>query len=294
MTDILEFGLDESEVVKTNDLEMFKQSANSKRHILSLISFKKHSDKVLAKKEREAMEEGRAFTDANRAEIIAKVDEKIAEKLGKKVNELTEVDRLDISSPRFGVANTHYVEGVGSFRCLSKGRNREICCNKYGDPSQSIATIVMTYPTDRDGLIDKDLLHQQKYVNFYVWRMTPKKFQQVNQSYTDARDDGKSTINLRVTLDGDEKYQKQKIEVQGNATWAAEGFDETYQWVLDTGNRMFQQIDKSIILGMNLTREKLLEKISSAGGSPSGAQLTGGDDEKPKPSLSSGYETLID
>lgn len=293
MSDILEFGLDEPEVVKFNDLEMFKQSANQKKHLVSIISFKKHSDKVLQKKEREAHEEGRPFTDADRAEIIAKVDEKIAEKLGKKVSDLTEVDRLDINSPRFGTTNTHYVDGVGSFRCLSSRTNREICCNKYGDPSQSIATIILSYPTDRQGQLDKELLRQQKYCNFYVWRMTPKKFQQVNQAYSDARSDGKSTINLRVTLDGDEKYQKQKIEVQSSATWATEGFEDTYQWVLDTGYRMFQQMDKSIILGMKLTREKLLEKISGSGGG-SAAQITGGDEEKPKQMLSSSYDSLID
>lgn len=293
MTDILEFGFEDSNVVKSNDLEMFKQSANAKKHIISIIAFKKHSDKVLAKKHAEARAAGKSLSEAEIADVLAKVDAKLAERLGKPVESLTEVDRLDPTSPRFGVANTHYAEGVGSFRCLStfSGQNvtkREICCEKYGDPQQQVATIIMTYPGQ--GQVDKELLKQQKYVEFYAWRMTGKKFQQINQTYTDARNDEKQVINMRVTLDGDEKYQKQKIEVQGHATWNLEGFEDTRQWVLDTGYRMFQQIDKTLILGQKWTKDKLLSKMSGSGAA---AQITGGDDEKPKPQLTTSYDELI-
>lgn len=296
MSDILEFGFEDSEVVKTNELEMFKQSANAKKHVVSIISFKKHSDKVLRKKEKEAEEAGVPLTDSDRAAILAKVDVALAERLKKKVEDLTEVDRLDINDPRFGVANTHYSEGVGGFRCLStfSGQNitkRAVCCEKYGDPAQQVATIIMTYPVNqKDGTVDKELLKMQKYVNFYAWRMTSKKFTQINQTYTDARNDDKRCINMRVELDGDPQYQKQKITVVGSATWATEGMEEVRNWVLDQGIRMFAQIDKTTILGMKMTEDKLRTKMAAAG---QAAQITGGEEEKPKLAASSSYDDLI-
>jgi hypothetical protein len=288
MSEIQEFSFDDGKVIKNNAVQQFKQTKSGEKTRVSVVSFKKYSDTVLAQK---AREKGTSLTETEKEDFIAKIDKKLAEQLGKSVSDLSEVDRLDIKSPRFAFAWTHYADGVGSFKCLSKyeGMNvvkPEFCCNKFGDAGQTVGMIVMTYPV-KDGLsVDEDLLNARKYVNFYVWKMSSKKFRQIEDAYKDARSDERFTIDLMVTLDGDPKYQKQQITAGSNAVWAKGKLDnETRGWVLDQGLRLWKHVPSQV--GFEMKLEKLQEKLGLASGSSS----SGGDDSAPR--LVSSYDDLI-
>lgn len=287
-SEVMEFSFDDGKVIKNNAVDLFKQTRSGEKTRLSLISFKKFSDGVLASK---ARDKGAALTDAEKADFIAKVDKKLAEQLGKTVEALTEVDRLDIKAPRFAFAYTHYRDGVGSVRCASKyeGSNvvrPELCCNKLGDADQTVAAVIMSYPV-KDGMqVDEELLAARKYVNFYIWRMSAKKFRKLEDAYKEARGDDKFTIDLIVTLDGDPKYQKQQIVPGSNAVWAKGKLDsEARNWVLDQGLRMWKHVPNN--LGYEMKMDKLAEKLGM--GSPS---LSGGDATE-APRLVSSYDDLI-
>lgn len=287
-SEVMEFSFDDGKVIKNNAVDLFKQTRSGEKTRLSLISFKKFSDGVLASK---ARDKGAALTDAEKADFIAKVDKKLAEQLGKPVEALTEVDRLDIKAPRFAFAYTHYRDGVGSVRCASKyeGSNvvrPELCCNKLGDADQTVAAVIMSYPV-KDGMqVDEELLAARKYVNFYIWRMSAKKFRKLEDAYKEARGDDKFTIDLIVTLDGDPKYQKQQIVPGSNAVWAKGKLDsEARNWVLDQGLRMWKHVPNN--LGYEMKMDKLAEKLGM--GSPS---LSGGDATE-APRLVSSYDDLI-
>lgn len=289
MSDIMEFGFDDAKIIKSQSIDKFQQAKPGQRDRISIVSFKKFHDVVLATK---AKEKGAPLTDEEKATYIAKIDAKLAEQLKKPVAELTEVDRLDIKSPRFGVAFTHFGEGVGTIRCLSRYEGStlvkpEICCEKFGDADQTVAVVIMTYPVDNDGKVDLDLLKARKYTNFYIWKMSSKKFKKLEAAYADARNDNRFTIDLRVTLDGDPKYQKQVIEAASGATWAREDMDPSIRtWVLEQGLRAWKHISNH--LGFEMTKDKLIERLSA------GPVHSLGDASADTPKLVSGYDALID
>lgn len=291
-SEIQEFSFDDGKVIKNNAIEQFKQTRPGEKSRLSIVSFKKFSDAVLAGK---ARDKGAPLSDAEKADFISKIDKKLAEQLGKPVESLTEVDRLDIKAPRFAFAYTHYRDGVGSIRCASKYEGGtvvkpELCCNKLGDADQTVATIVMTYPV-KDGMqVDEELLAARKYVNFFIWKMSAKKFRKLEDAYKEARGDDKFTIDMIVTLDGDPKYQKQQISAGSNAVWAKGKLDaEARSWVLDQGLRNWKHITGS--LGFEMKMDKLAEKLGLGGGFSSPSLGDGGASETPK--LVSNYDDLL-
>ena len=287
MSDIMDFGFDDSKVIRTSNVEYFKQTKPNERTRISIVSFKRFSDGEIARKQRD---KGALLSDSEKSDVITKVEKKLAEQLGKSVKDLTEADRLDIKTPRFGVANTHYREGIGTIRCQSKWDSgtltkQELCCEKLGDPDQTIATILMTYPVNREMGVEVDIFAAKKYVSFYVWRMTSKKFQKVESAYRSAREDNKTVIDLKVTLDGDPKYQKQNFETV-TAHWAKEEVDpEIRHWVLEQGLRLFRNIDSA--LGYKMPVPMLMERLGMGTGGDSH-----GSDEKPK--LIRNYAEVID
>ena len=292
MSDIMEFGFDDAKVIKNQGVDQFKQTRPGEVSRISVVSFKKFHDVVLASK---AREKGSALTDAEKTELITKIDSKLAEQLKKEVSQLTEVDRLDIKHPRFSFAYTHYKDGVGTIRCLSKFENGvcvkpEVCCDKIGDADQTVATVVMTYPMDRDEQVDEDLLKQKKYTGIYVYKMSSKKFKKLESAYLDARNDKRLVVDLKVTLDGDPKYQKQNIAAGPNAIWARDGMDPALRsWVLDQGLRAWKHVQNS--LGFEMQKDKLIERLGQAGGSAGALNAGAASAEAPK--LQSSYDELL-
>jgi hypothetical protein len=285
---VFEFGFDEGSVIKNQAMDRFKQNRSGEKNRVSIACFKRVHDGVLLQK---AREKGSPLSDAEKADLMSKIDKKIADQLGKSADALTEADRLDIKAPKFAFAWTHYRDGLGSIRCLSQYEGKqvvkpELCCNQMGDADQTVGMIIMTYPV-KDGVqVDEELLNAKKYVNFYVWRMNAKKFRQIEDAYKEARGEDKYTIDLIVTLDGDPKYQKQVITPGSSAVWAKGKMDsEIRAWVLDQGLRNWKHISSN--LGFDMKLDKLREKLSG------GAPQVGGGDAQDAPKLVSSYDQFL-
>jgi hypothetical protein len=265
MSDIMEFGFDDAATIKNPGFDAFKQARAGEKTRISVISFKKHSDLIIAEK---AREKKAPLSDSERAEVIAKVDAKLSEKLGKSLEELTEVDRLNINAPKFAFSYTHYIErgGVGTIRCLStyQGSNvtkRELCCDAAGaDAEQTVAMPVLVYPVDSEFQVDLDDLKKRKHTRVEIWKLSAKKYKKLEPVYKNARADDRTCIDLMVELDGDPKYQKQNVSLAGTATWAREDGDpEVRQWVLEQGLRAWKGVEDK--LGFKMSKDKLMEKL---------------------------------
>ena len=293
MSDAIEFGFDDAKVIKNQGIDQFKLSKDGERARVSVISFKKFHDVVLALKAKE--KEG-PLTDEEKAGYIAKIDSKLAENLKKDVKDLTEVDRLDIKQPRFLFAYTHFDKnegGVGTIRCLSKYEGNtlvkpEICCDKFGDAEQTVACVVMKYPVDEDLQVEMDIFKMKKMTEISVWRMSSKKFKNLESTYKDARNDKAFCIDLRVKLTGDPKFKNLSIENAGGATWAREDMDPAIRhWVLDQGLRAWKHVSNN--LGFEMTKEKLAERLGAAPATKS----VSADSEAAEPKLVASYDALL-
>jgi hypothetical protein len=282
--DVIDFGFDDGKVIKQSGMEKFIQTKNDV-HRVSIIAFKKFHDTILADK---AREKGDKLDEKEIAEFTKKIDGNLAEKLGKSIDDLTEVDRLDITKPKFSFAFTHYSDGVGTIRCLSEFQGLTmtkpgLCCNKIGDPDQTVAVPIMTYPVDEDYGVDEDLLSQKKYTGFYIWKLSSKKFKRVESAYKAAREDKQMVIDLKVALDGEQKYQKQIIEKLASAFWARDNTDPTIkQWILEQGLRARKYAPDQ--LGYAMKPDQLAERL--------GMVSSSGDEEKPQ--LQTSYSSLLE
>jgi hypothetical protein len=290
MEDVMEFGFDEAKVIQTSSIEKFKQDRTGKVDKVSIIAFRKFSDQVLRKK---TIEKNSPLTDEEKADVLRKVDAKLSERLKKDVSELTEIDRLDLSLPRFAMARTHYGDDVGTIRCLSTWdgntiTRRALCCDRLDEADQTVGTIVVRYPIDKEGTVDIDLLKQRKYTAIEIWKMGAKKFKRVESVYNEARANQMNIIDLRVELDGEQKYQKQIISTSMHATWARQDIpEEIRQWLLNEGLKAFKHIEKE--LGFQMKPETLSQKLlgssSSSGSSAANA---------PAPALQASYNSFLE
>lgn len=273
--DVMEIGFDDAKVVKPQGFEKFKQDRPGKIDRVSIIAFKTYLDVIIANKSRE---KGASLSDEEKAEIARKIETKLAEQNKKKVEDLTEVDRLDIKQPKFWVAYTHYQDGIGTVRCHGKWEGNTlvkpgICCQKMGDAEQSIGTVLIRYPTDENNQVDAELLTKRKLTGIEIYKMSAKKYKKVEGAYIEARNnmvggEPLRIIDLKVTLDGDPKYQKQIIEGGSTAFWARQDTAaEIRQWVLDQGLRAGKYVSKE--LGYDMPADKLAERLMG-GGSASG------------------------
>jgi hypothetical protein len=287
MSDVIEFGFEDAKEIKIQEIERFKQDRPGQKDRVSIIAFRTYHEVVLSAK---AKEKGEPLTDEEKAEFISKIDAKLKEQLKKE--ELTEVDRLDIKSPRFSYAFTHYGDGVGTIRCLGKYQGNTLvkpglCCNKFGDADQMVATVIIRYPTDEEGQVDAELLAKRKYTKIELYRFSAKKFRRVEGVYVNARSNNLPVIDLNVTLDGDPQYQKQLIESAMTAYWAREDCDpEIRQWILEQGLRAYKYVPRE--LGFELSHDKLAEKLgmkSVSQGNESGAAA---------PVLKTSYDDLLE
>ncbi len=293
MSDVVDFGFEESSIIKPTGVELFKQTRSGEKNKVSVIAFRTYFESESRKR---AKERGEALNEQEKSELVIRIDQKLSEKLGKEISALTAVDRLDIMSPKFWMAFTHseYREdgkGIGTIKCLSKyeGNNcikPEACCDKFGDAEQRVGTVVLVYPVDDSGQVDGELLKARKYTRVNVWVMNSKKFGKLDGTYKDARADNSPVIDLSVTLDGDAKYQKQVIERASSAFWARQNADaDVRHWVLDQGVRAQKYIEPN--LGFKMSKEKLLEKLHGTTHAISGAA------GESAPKLQSGYDSLL-
>ena len=298
MSEAMEFGFDDAKVIKNQGIDQFKLSKDGERARIAVISFKKFHDSVISLKSKERMATGgTALSDEEKADMIAKIDKKLAENLKKDVKDLTEVDRLDIKVPRFQFAWTHFDKnegGVGTIRCLSKYDGNtlikpELCCDKFGDAEQTVATVVMKYPIDGDCQVELDIFKMKKMTEISVWRMSSKKFKNLESTYKDAFNDKRFCIDLRVKLTGDPKYKNLSIENAGGATFAREDMDPVIRnWVLDQGLRAWKHVANN--LGFEMTKDKLAERLS---GAKSASASISAEAEQAQPKLVESYDQLL-
>lgn len=302
MSDVLEFGFDDGKVIKDSSVEEFKLEKGGKARI-SLVAFKKLSDGVILKKVKERFEnfseEEKAkrplslslLSDQEKLDVIAAVDKRIAEKLGKKPEEVKEIDRLDITKPKFWMGFTHYRDGVGTIRCMGTYKGTTLiepgkCCEKIGDAEQRAVTIVLQYPIGEHMQPNLEMMKQRLYTNVLLYKMSAKQYKRLESTFVEAQSDGKPTMDLKTSIDGDPKFKKHLYET-ASCFWAREDFDpEVRAWILDQALRAAKHCPNN--LGMEMTPQKFLEKL---GESPA-AMASGASEDRPK--VQGSYVGLLD
>jgi hypothetical protein len=162
----------------------------------------------------------------------------------------------------------------------------EICCQRLGDATQTIGVLIVRYPLKNDLSVDVDMVNAFQGLDFFIWKISSKKFHQIEDAYRSARTVDRHIIDLIVTLDGDPKYQKQSITACENAMWEGDNINiETQNWILNLGLRLWKHAAPAI--GVEIELDKLHEKF----GLPSGSHM-GGHTEIQR--IVSNYDDFLD
>lgn len=169
-----------------------------------------------------------AVLSAEDIEKIAK--EAFAKKAGvlnKKPDELTAVEKLDLSQVKFKKFSAHYKDGVGYVlsRLGRDGAEADIAWKSLGDPKNYFSTVALFYPCDKDGNLpmrDGKLDSAQIMNHWHVmpWRFGPKNYESIWSVNKGLRSNDLTIADQDLILKCENTdFQNFKITGGGKATW---------------------------------------------------------------------------
>ena len=226
----------------------------------------------------DARENGKTLTKEQIIEIGCNALEARAKELSKSVDQLTPIDRLNTSEMKMKRMSLHFDENIKyTISRLGKdGAEADVLWKKLPEPKLKYTTLVLIYPTDRAGNIDKDKLANGWMI--MPWRFHKGVFEDIWKVNKSAEEDGSSIALKDVKLECKEQtYQNIVPSTCGPAIWQkSPKFKEI---VLTKAMEMYN--DKILIPYPQLTTAQLRAKLGMGGGSAgsggSSGSSSGGD-----------------
>lgn len=120
--------------------------------------------------------EGKKATREQMAEVAAKVIAKRAEELNKAVDQLQPHEKLELNNIRFKKIKALYKEGLGYIvdRTGKDGPEADEIWKSLGEAKNYFCTVLLFYPTNREGEIDKDRFASGWFCK--PWRASSKSY----------------------------------------------------------------------------------------------------------------------
>lgn len=211
-------------------------------------------------------------TDAQKKEFLAKVRSSVAEKAGKTVDQLDQVDLLDLSEARFKTATGCYKQNLGyiAWPKTALTAEEQKVWAKLGEKRDYVTTLLLVYPTDREGEVDKDSLARKWQLK--PWRFTPEKYdilRKINRGLLESNS-SISAIDLHISCT-DTQYQKITITQAGPAIYQRN--ENFKKMILTKALTLYGKLNPF----RDLTTDELREKLGVGGGGSPGAGGGGGD-----------------
>lgn len=214
-----DLGLDEEDrkqAKSSDDIEWYKPAEKGRTDRVAIVYF--HPVDVAA------VTAARKKTPGLSKEDIAKTAQAAlqarAEKLGKTADQLTKVDKLELNQVHFKRFNSHYQEGLGFVlsRLGKDGAEADEVWKKLPEAKTHFSTLLLVYPTKRDGTIDKDRFADGWSLK--PWRFSPKRYESIWKVNNTLSLNGLSIANQDLLLEcKDPKFQQIEPQGGGPALW---------------------------------------------------------------------------
>lgn len=198
--------------------------------------------------------------------------QKLAEKLGKSLDQLDEVDMLDMGEARFRTLTSSYKQGIGYVEWPKKlTPEEEKVWKKLGDKKDYVCTLLLQYPTDKDGEVDRERLAKGWAIK--PWRFPAKVYEAIRKANKGAAEHGNSvsSIDLNISCE-DAKFQKIAVTSSGPCIYLKN--DKFKRVVLEKAVSMYDKLSPF----RQMTTDELREKLGLTGGGGSGSPSDFGDD----------------
>lgn len=154
------------------------------------------------------------------AEAGRKALEAAAAKLGKSVDALTPVERLNLNDVRFKKLLAHYQEGLGYVisRLGMDGQEADEAWKRLEAPKQHFTTLLLVYPTTREGEVIKEKLATGW--KLVPWRFSPDRYQQICKRNVALVENGITIASQDLQIEcKDTKFQNVSIDALGPAIY---------------------------------------------------------------------------
>lgn len=206
------------EAASPDQLEWFKGEKKGVTYRASLLYFHPlaHAAVKAAVKKNPALVKDREALEKIAQEALAKR----AEELGKAVDQLADHEKLHLGGVRFKKILAHYKEGVGYAvsRLGQDGPEADEAWKMMGPQKKYFTTVLLIYPTNRQGELDKDRLANGWYVR--PWRFSGKIYSRLHQVAEGLRSNDLSIANQDLSLKcTNGEFQNFEIDGFGKAIW---------------------------------------------------------------------------
>lgn len=210
---------DDKKHARSNQLEWFK-GEKGRSYRVALVYFNPLDAAIVKAMKAQAKKEGKELTKADVVEKITAALAKRAEAMGKTTDALADWDKLDTSNVRFKKVDAHYKEGVGYVlsRLGKDGPEADQIWKTMGDVKTYFTTILLLYPTNRDGeVIKEELAASYKVV---PWRFSGKTYQTLHGRAAGLRENKLSIASQDLILKcTNQEFQNFDIDTAGPAIW---------------------------------------------------------------------------
>jgi hypothetical protein len=189
----------------------------------------------------------------------------------KSADQLTQIDRLDLSEVKMKRMWFHYQEGLGYVisRLGKDGPEADAVWKKLPEPKITFTTLLLVYPTDRQGNIDKDKLATGWHI--IPWRFHKGVYEGIWKLNKGLEENNTSIALQDVKLECKvQEYQNIDVQFCGPAIWQK---SEKFRNVV-LGKAM--ELYDKLIPFREMTTDQLRSKLGM-GGSAVGTAGVGGD-----------------
>lgn len=217
-SDDIGLGSDDSDRVKSNKVEWYKPNSKGQTDRVALIYFNPIEVTRLAKFRRGNPN----ASEAEQREYIAKVRAEVAQALNKPVDSLDQIDLLDTSEVRFKAVDASYKDGLGYVQWprVIDDADRPVWDRlaQLAEKKTYVISLLLVYPTDREGEIDKNRLATGWQVK--PWRFSEDKYSKFKKINRGLVEGGSSLAGYDLFLNCQEpQFQKIDITQAGPAIW---------------------------------------------------------------------------
>lgn len=199
-------------------------------------------------------------------EVAKQALEQRASELEKSVDELTDIEKLDLSKNHFKALKAHYQEGLGYVisRLGKDGADADEVWKRLPDPKTSFTTLLLIYPTNSEGTINaaelKDQIKNNK-LNLMPWRFSNRVYEEVWKANNSLRHNDLTLASQDVLLEcKDPKFHNISVSAVGKAIWQQK--DTLRNAVLRSATNMYDKL----VPFRELTTDQLREKLGLGGG----------------------------
>ncbi len=208
-------GAEDKKHAKSNQVDWFK-GEKGRTYRVALVYFHPLEANIYAALKK-------ANPNVSKAEVAEKIKAALAKRaadLGKAVDQLAPHDKLDTSNVRFKKIVANYKEGVGFVlsRLGKDGPDADVVWKTMGEPKSYFTTVLLIYPTNREGELIKEQLGSGWTV--MPWRFGTKVYGTFHARSSSLRENNLSIASQDLTLKcTNTEFQNFDIDTAGPALW---------------------------------------------------------------------------